>query len=160
MSAADENHSVTDAQIHEREGKPLRSRAGTGEIRFGTPDVATHWLCRACKQPTPITSTAAEQLESFNAKLRERGEEILDANAIVFCDSCRVPYKKKLAERSRQLVDRMALCYRELADPNSPTHILGAAEDFVRKHGEDPGAIAYFAQKRAAANNKRSRGGF
>jgi hypothetical protein len=99
-------------------------RAAVAKIR---PVFVGAWKCRTCNALVPVQEQDLENLASCNDALRRRGEEPLDHNRIMFCDSCREAHKLDAARRRRREVERLAEVIRALksaADPDSERALI------------------------------------
>jgi hypothetical protein len=143
----------------ELRAETLRERGRVARVpSWSAPVICARWPCRSCGVLVDVTGDAVEAYLRFNEMLKRRNEQTLDTARIVFCDSCRVAWRKRAGERARAAVEKMRELIQRLKRSSKPeqeralilqleqlghgdTESLVAAIRDSRKSRKAPGAV-------------------
>jgi hypothetical protein len=158
MSYTDEDPEVIeDLQLRAR---TMRERSGNREAQYTAPVFVSEWACRACRELVPITADAMENWQRFNRMLAARNEAAIRTSEIVFCDRCRVEFRRTAPERRRGQVERMRPVIIKLKRSSNPEEEREAIKQLeTYGHPDVNGLVAAIRARLESKGRTPDRGG-
>jgi hypothetical protein len=165
MSDDEDDRRITDEEVYRDSGVAYRQRQPhQNDLLAGAEPamsavIVGQWRCGFCGVLVDVTEAALDTLAVMNRMLARQGGDQIDPNECVWCDACRPKRdQKRVAAQLKHRATQAEMLSR-LRSLNTPTHLLGEAEDWVSSKVNDGKAIiAHWAQKRAKAKAS-ARGG-
>jgi hypothetical protein len=122
----------------------------------GDRSIVTEWPCRAkCGRQVGVTETTLEVWRMFSKTLRARGEDGLDASAIVYCDACRAAIMTREGTEARKYTDRMREIVGQLKDAVATGNAPMERELTKKLQGRHPDVTGLVESLRNSKRTKR-----